>query len=356
MAKSPGAGSASVPYFRDAMRDLIGTKWAAVWEAIPAVLESDDPTAVHRVRVASRQLRAAMDLAKPCFPRDWYRPLHTTAKAITRSLGAVRDRDVILDVLARERDQAEDDAQPGIEHLMSVLRDEREQRRKEMRKFLRKLESRGTARETRRRFGGPTTGKRSKNRKRAGKPARTLQRTQLHAGPNMADPPLEPLTASTAIDPYASVAANARRVLAIRIEQLFRYRSIIPNPDESELLHDARIAAKRLRYTLELFPDVFGEEGDQLLKQLRGLQDALGNVHDRDVLIERIEHELAASSKCEERPELGSSLGVLLGEEQRKRAQIHACAVDSWREMEREHIQERLVALTHTQAVSLDTD
>lgn len=35
--------------YRAAMRDTIATQWAAVWKAVPAVIESDDPKAVHKV-------------------------------------------------------------------------------------------------------------------------------------------------------------------------------------------------------------------------------------------------------------------------------------------------------------------
>ena len=85
------------------MRQEIGTQWAAIWKAIPKAIKGKDIEAVHRVRVSSRRLRAAMDVSTDCFPARWYRPLHKTAKEITQALGEVRDRDVLLDALAKAR-------------------------------------------------------------------------------------------------------------------------------------------------------------------------------------------------------------------------------------------------------------
>ena len=161
MTKTPAdTGVPSEASYREAMREAIAAQWAAVWKAIPAVIDSDDPDAVHRVRVASRRLRAAMDVAPACFPRKWYRPLHKTAKAITRSLGEVRDRDVLLDALTREREHASAAERPGIDHMIAGVRRERKRERKKMLRFLLTLESEKIPKETKRRFSrieGPET-------------------------------------------------------------------------------------------------------------------------------------------------------------------------------------------------------
>ena len=74
-----------------------------VLAAIPIALAGTDIEGVHDVRVASRRLRAAMDIAAPAFPGKWYKPLHRTAKEITGALGEVRDRDVLLEALRADR-------------------------------------------------------------------------------------------------------------------------------------------------------------------------------------------------------------------------------------------------------------
>ncbi|CAA9541405.1 MAG: hypothetical protein AVDCRST_MAG19-1540 [uncultured Thermomicrobiales bacterium] len=139
--------------YRSAMRALIGQRWGEVWKAVPVALAGEDIEGVHAVRVASRRLRAAMDVAADCFPASWFRPLHTAAKEITGALGEVRDRDVLLEALAAERESAPAAERPGIDRLMVRIEGERVMARAEMERFLAGLAERGVPREAERRFG-----------------------------------------------------------------------------------------------------------------------------------------------------------------------------------------------------------
>jgi hypothetical protein len=96
------------------------------------------------------------------------------------------------------------------------------------------------------------------------------------------------------LDGDRSVAENARRVLAVRIAELYSYAPVIPHPEHSEALHDMRIAAKRLRYSLELFRDRLGKPGARQIERIKAVQEELGTLHDHDVRIALIEDELAA--------------------------------------------------------------
>jgi CHAD domain-containing protein len=139
--------------YRDAMVGLIAERWGDVWKAVPVALRGEDPEGVHDVRVASRRLRAAMDVAVDCFPRSWYRPLHQTAKEITSALGEVRDRDVLLEALAEERAQAPAPERPGIDRLINRIERERVAARVEMEAFLTELLVGDVPRAVVRRFG-----------------------------------------------------------------------------------------------------------------------------------------------------------------------------------------------------------
>src|SRR5918995_5734416 len=138
--------------YRDAMRTLIGVRWEEVWKAVPRAAEGKDIEGVHDVRVASRRLRAAMDVAAPAFQPSWYKPLHKVAKEITSELGEVRDRDVMLEYLTTARDEAPPNERPGIERLIARIEQERIAARAEMELFLQELATRGVRDETRRRF------------------------------------------------------------------------------------------------------------------------------------------------------------------------------------------------------------
>lgn len=154
--KTPRAVDPALPY-RSVMRDLIAERWGAVWRAIPAAIEGADSEGVHDVRVASRRLRAAMDVAAQCFPPSWYRPLHALARQLTSELGAVRDRDVLLEHLVRERDAAPPGDRPGIDRLIARITRERDAARAQMVAFLHHVIASDFPRETIRRFGPAAT-------------------------------------------------------------------------------------------------------------------------------------------------------------------------------------------------------
>jgi hypothetical protein len=145
--------SATEGSFRETMQALIGERWRVVWAAIPVALEGSNIEGVHDVRVASRRLRAAMDVAEPAFPGKWYKSLHRIAKEITSALGEVRDRDVLLQALHADRSTAPPVEQPGIDRLIERVESERTAARAEMERFLRELLDGPLRSELERRFG-----------------------------------------------------------------------------------------------------------------------------------------------------------------------------------------------------------
>jgi hypothetical protein len=155
--------------FRQTMRALIAQRWEAVWKAVPVALEGTDIEGVHDVRVASRRLRAAMDIAAPAFPKSWYRPLHRTAKDITSTLGEVRDRDVLLEALHAERDTAPLTERPGIDRLIARVEGERASARTEMEAYLQALLDGPVRHEIARRFGQVHSSKSDGNGNEQGK-------------------------------------------------------------------------------------------------------------------------------------------------------------------------------------------
>ena len=61
------------------------------------------------------------------------------------------------------------------------------------------------------------------------------------------------------------------------------------DPGAAEAQHDMRIAAKRLRYVLEIVGPCFGPEAKAARRAARELQNVLGEIHDCDVLLPRAE-------------------------------------------------------------------
>jgi exopolyphosphatase/pppGpp-phosphohydrolase len=137
--RAPCQQESSEVSFKETMSALIAERWQAVFAAIPIALAGTDIEGVHDVRVASRRLRAAMDIASPAFPGKWYTALHRNAREITRALGEVRDRDVLLEALREDRSAAPLAEHPGIDRLIGRVERERVAARGEMERYLQQL-------------------------------------------------------------------------------------------------------------------------------------------------------------------------------------------------------------------------
>lgn len=111
------------------------------------------------------------------------------------------------------------------------------------------------------------------------------------------------------VDPDKSLEYNARRILGVRMAEYFSYTGVVPMEHAVEPLHNLRISAKRLRYTLELFRVVFGELGELQIDRIKAIQGELGELHDHDVRIDMILNELQAASS-EQIASLGRQLAT----------------------------------------------
>ena len=95
---------------------------------------------VHEMRVTSRRLCAAMDNFADCFPEKTFKKHYKKVKAITRTMGAVRDLDVLITRFQRELDTLPEVEQMDIRGLIEHLQRQREEARKPMLMLFAKLE------------------------------------------------------------------------------------------------------------------------------------------------------------------------------------------------------------------------
>lgn len=89
----------------------------------------------------------------------------------------------------------------------------------------------------------------------------------------------------TGLDPQAPTGKNARMIAKVRLEDVYSWESYVDNPYHIRELHNLRIAAKRLRYTFEVFENVLPVACKPILEELVQIQDELGALHDTDVMI-----------------------------------------------------------------------
>ena len=73
----------------------------------------------------------------------------------------------------------------------------------------------------------------------------------------------------------------------MRLDELRSFAPVALEPPASKTQHEMRIAAKRLRYVLEIVGPCFGPEADAARDAARRLQSVLGEIHDCDVMLPR---------------------------------------------------------------------
>jgi CHAD domain-containing protein len=93
--------------------------------------------------------------------------------------------------------------------------------------------------------------------------------------------------------PPATLAATIAARLPSHVDALRRALAVVHSADDEREAHEARIAAKRLRYLLEPADDIRGCKS--LLAQLKKLQSELGKLHDAHLLGHRVEDAIVDS-------------------------------------------------------------
>ncbi len=135
----------------------------------------------------------------------------------------------------------------------------------------------------------------------------------------------------------------ARRIVAVRTAELYAFVPEALDERAVTAMHDMRIAAKRLRYLLELVGFCFGDVGAEAQQRARDLQEVLGDIHDCDVMLERI-----AASRTRE----SHGFDTLAERFRAERAENIARFNALWESIGQSNLRERLLA--HTVSPPLD--
>jgi CHAD domain-containing protein len=118
--------------YAEAAAKIVSVRAAELMENARGVLDTGDIERVHDMRVASRRLRAALEIFEPCFPAKPYGQALNEVKQLADALGERRDRDVAIAALHAFNDQMPAPDRRGVASLIEQLRGEQEEANREL--------------------------------------------------------------------------------------------------------------------------------------------------------------------------------------------------------------------------------
>jgi CHAD domain-containing protein len=292
---------------------------------IDGVKEAQDIEYIHRMRVASRRLRAALPLFISCFPEKQYRKWMQEITRITRALGDARDADVQISFLQKSLKKIHKDpgirenqsladkpsTEPAIRFLLSGLLKKRRVLQKQVLSALDELEKSRVTDDMLLVFA-------------------TMDRDRAAARK-------KPCTCG--IPPVSALRIGKR------LSAFLAFEPWVLHPEAVAEHHATRIAAKKLRYTMEIYGSVYRNNLKKPIARVKKMQEILGDIHDCDVWIDQItalllrERSLLRSGKGTKRPDTTtlSSLRVLLHDRETERKRRYRQYVRYWQALERVH-------------------
>jgi CHAD domain-containing protein len=256
---------------------------------------------VHRMRVASRWLRAALNVFMDVLPENKAKVWRRELKKIGRVLGRARELDVQIRFLeATQKKLKGERALADTETIKQVLKRRRRQAQKRINGELKVFE-------LKKRLPGLKDWLKEGigNRRRR----RLMQAFEDQKG----------------------------AVVLKRLDQLLEFSEYAFRPQSGKEQHLLRICAKKLRYTLELLRPWYGKKMDEYIRACREIQDVLGDLHEQDVLI----GVLSALLKKEDK-EFNKTVAYLIKECAGLRRNDYEKFVRLWKYLHKQHFWETL--------------
>jgi CHAD domain-containing protein len=263
---------------RAALLVLLRQRLETLIEAMPAV-QSGDTKSVHQARVATRRLRAALPVLRKSLDAHAIDRARQRVRRMTRALGPVRELDVSLDLLDEFANHGVASGRV-IAKVRQALTSERLARRRQM-------------------VAAITPGKVERLRR---------ELTHVGSGPEVGGRP--------------GAVRDAVRRVERRATQLADAIDAAGSLYSAERLHAVRIAAKKLRYAMEIERELKRSRLTAKIRQLKTMQDQLGRLHDLHILAEHVRAVQAQSAATDRR--VASDLDSLISVVEEEGRKEHA--------------------------------
>lgn len=274
--------------------------------------ESED---IHDLRVASRRVRVALEVFRQFLPAKKYKIWEPAIAGLTKAFGNARDLDVqmaFINGFSKTHDEPQ--YRPGIRRLKLRLKQQKM-------KFIHKLEEKLT--EVRK--------------------GDILQNIIIELKKQAEDSPAE-------ITPPAPIFELSFNTINKRLDDFLFYEVYLPFPERIRELHLMRIAAKRLRYSLEVFTPLYPDHLENILEIMRSIQTGLGEIRDCDVWQDFLpkfmekERQKVDAYFGNPRPfqRLVPGIQLLLNERKKERELLYARFLSDWKKWRQAEIWSKL--------------
>jgi len=300
----------------EGIRLVLHTRFEEMYALPKVAMNWDDPEGVHSMRVASRRLRSALRDFTPYLRKSGLKTSQKEIRSLADVLGEVRDQDVAIMALEETAAHAPTQASGALEHFIARKKELRDQARAKLKSALRKDQLRALKTRFISEVEAATPTPRNSN------PAHATARV--------------------------TYLKMARSVILERLRELEKLSDSLFRPFAIEPLHDMRIAAKRLRYAIELFQDCWGRSIKTYAKQVARLQTALGALHDCDVWVDSVGEDLLNARKLKQMDHADGS-EWLLDHFLRKRTRHLRQAFALWRDWEANEVSTKLREALHAE-------
>jgi CHAD domain-containing protein len=232
---------------------------------MPKVLLSDNPETIHDLRVGCRRLQQVLRVIHPVSNPPKSKKVLRVLRQVRQALGPCRNLDVNLELIKEKHQHA---GGAAVQGAWGAVQEELEAKRGPL------IE--GARREIARRnlFG-------------------FIARAQalIEAADSDADP----------LDILEKVIAKSMKAWQEAFAAATEQRDGVH-------LHEFRIAGKRLRYRVELLAELGENKAKPLVEALKQLQNALGEWHDRSVLIDCVAKFIGRANFLAAHPDIGRAL------------------------------------------------
>jgi len=293
---------------------VLRVRFDEIIELRGAALEFSDIEGVHAMRVATRRLRSAMRDFLPLLKKRPLRRVRKNLKEIADALGAVRDQDVAILALehlqaAAEIDQTNEQIKEGTETLLEERRTVREKAQMDL--------------------------------------IQTLNADDLAKLQANFTAALDNAVGKNKRKHVVSFNEAGREAVADSLRELGDLGWCVYEPFNVEKLHEMRIAAKRLRYAVELFTVCWGERITPFAVEIAEMQSFLGEVHDCDVWLESLSERMRRRQNGAAIENEHRAVVWLLSEFIKNRTKNYRAALKLWSEWEATDFTERMQAIIH---------